>query len=345
VAEDPESDAESRWTPHHRHGTAQAGVLDELMDETEVASAPPEPALDPGDGVLSTDEGVTSTDRDVAVRDGLEAGSSADAPSPAADVPSAAADSNSSDLTSAGVLSTLEEPAAKPEPSAAGGRGAKLALAARASGASGDLAELPPPKMAAEEAVPAVLAALGARGLSQTAVCAQLSLSPVYLSIWLRNPKAKAMPELTKALYSAALELWLADATFAIHDPALTRTNPSQVPRPRATKPGAAERERAALPEGSARPVRVPSTSRRQADSLSTPMTAHGLLCELLVQGGEARRSRVPHPSAFTPCTLASALTDCSQMCPSCPLLCSLLSSCTRRGLRVASTHARPLAT
>ena len=76
----------------------------------------------------------------------------------------------------------------------------------RTRGSLGNLTELPLPTVATEELAERVVDALAERGLSQTAVCAQLSLSPVYLSIWL---KGKAMPDLTKQLYSSAIELWL----------------------------------------------------------------------------------------------------------------------------------------
>ena len=72
------------------------------------------------------------------------------------------------------------------------------------------------------------------RGVTQTAVCIQLSLSPVYLSMWLSTPggpvtpdqlaasaaagshkaapraeQKDGIPKQTRDLYSAAVELWL----------------------------------------------------------------------------------------------------------------------------------------
>jgi hypothetical protein len=52
------------------------------------------------------------------------------------------------------------------------------------------------------------------------------------------------MPELTKQLYSAAIELWLDDEQFHILDPSITRTNPSQVPRSKGGKSLAEVKER-----------------------------------------------------------------------------------------------------
>ena len=99
---------------------------------------------------------------------------------------------------------------------------------ARTKGTVGDLDELPAPTGEAEDLAQQVLDMITERQMSQTAVCGQLALSPVYFSIWL---KGKDMPKMTKQLYSSACELWLADPTFTVLDPALTRTNPSQVPR------------------------------------------------------------------------------------------------------------------
>ena len=39
------------------------------------------------------------------------------------------------------------------------------------------------------------------------------------------------MPHTTERLYSAAVELWLDDKTFILTDPALTNTDPADVPR------------------------------------------------------------------------------------------------------------------
>ena len=114
-------------------------------------------------------------------------------------------------------------------------------------GARGNLQELPLPTRAAEELASSVLEMLRTRGLSQTALCCQLSLSPVYFSIWL---KGRPMPELTKQLYSAAIELWLDDEQFHILDPSITRTNPSQVPRSKGGKSLAEVKERAPTEPG-----------------------------------------------------------------------------------------------
>ena len=122
--------------------------------------------------------------------------------------------------------------AAAPTPSPSGKR-------ARTKGSiRGDLAELPPPSLPVETLTSKMMAMLQERGMSQTSVCSQLALSPVYFSIWL---KGRAMPDATRRLYSSACELWIEDATFSVLDPSLTRTNPSQVPRTKGgEKPAAA---------------------------------------------------------------------------------------------------------
>lgn len=108
------------------------------------------------------------------------------------------------------------------------------AYGTRTRGVRGDLNELPEPTVAYDELMVQMAEALRSRSMSQSAVCSVLALSPVYFSIWLKN---KPMPEATKKCYSAAAELWLADSTFAILDPVLTNTNPSQVPAPAREKP------------------------------------------------------------------------------------------------------------
>ena len=80
--------------------------------------------------------------------------------------------------------------------------------------------------------------AMKARGWTQTAVCIQLSLSPVYLSMWLKSKDG--MPKQTRELYTSAIELWLDDVAFAIRSPQVTNTNPTQVPRPAKTPVGTA---------------------------------------------------------------------------------------------------------
>ena len=102
----------------------------------------------------------------------------------------------------------------------------------------GPLTTLPAPTLDAEEIAKKMVEALAERGLSQAAVCTVLAFSPVYFSIFLRGSKS-GMPETTKRLYSSACELWLSDPSFAILDPALTRTNPSQVPRAKGKRPAA----------------------------------------------------------------------------------------------------------
>ena len=146
-------------------------------------------------------------------------------------------------------------------------------------GARGNLQELPLPTRAAEELASSVLEMLRTRGLSQTALCCQLSLSPVYFSIWL---KGRPMPELTKQLYSAAIELWLDDEQFHILDPSITRTNPSQVPRSKGGKSLAEVKERAPTEPGGRAKAAAPKGSKQERDQLSVPTTPYGLLAELL---------------------------------------------------------------
>ena len=146
-------------------------------------------------------------------------------------------------------------------------------------GARGNLQELPLPTRAAEELASSVLEMLRTRGLSQTALCCQLSLSPVYFSIWL---KGRPMPELTKQLYSAAIELWLDDEQFHILDPSITRTNPSQVPRSKGGKSLAEVKDRAPIEAGGRAKAAAPKGSKQERDQLSVPTTPYGLLAELL---------------------------------------------------------------
>lgn len=168
----------------------------------------------------------------------------------------------------------------------------------RTKGKCGDLVELPNPTLPAEELASRMLEALSERGLSQTAVCGLLALSPVYFSIWL---KGKAMPETTKRLYSSACELWLADATFSVLDPALTRTNPSQVPRSKSSKP---EKPEGAPPEGgsggtggSRQPRGVPGMPRgKERDQLASVTTPLQLMRDLLVGTGGREIAFQLHP-------------------------------------------------
>ncbi len=161
--------------------------------------------------------------------------------------------------------------------------GAEQPVPERVRGVRGNLQELPTPTRTAEELASSVLDALHARSLSQTALCCQLSLSPVYFSIWL---KSKPMPDLTKQLYSSAVELWLEDAEFHILDPSLTRTNPSQVPKTKGDKSSVDVKERPPPevrdgPGGRAKGV-APKGSKQERDQLSAPTTPYGLLSELL---------------------------------------------------------------
>ena len=70
--------------------------------------------------------------------------------------------------------------------------------------------------------------AMDDRGTSQSELCRSLSLSPVSMSLWRRN---KPLSPMTRDLYSAALELWLADPSFELSDPKLTNTAPNSVRR------------------------------------------------------------------------------------------------------------------
>ena len=59
-----------------------------------------------------------------------------------------------------------------------------------ASEQTGPKQELPPPRQSQEEVAERTYDAMKARGWTQTAVCIQLSLSPVYLSMWLKSKLA-----------------------------------------------------------------------------------------------------------------------------------------------------------
>ena len=113
---------------------------------------------------------------------------------------------------------------------------------------------LPPAKMSYDKLVRTVNRKMEARELTQSEVCRALSLSPVYLSIWLRQKDG--MPASTRGLYSAALELWVADAALTIDDPALTNTKASQVPPSRPA--GSAAPKRKAPAESQATTARAP---------------------------------------------------------------------------------------
>ena len=181
----------------------------------------------------------------------------------------------------------------------------------RTRGLRGDLHELPEPTVAYEDLTVQCAEALRVRGMSQTAVCAALALSPVYFSIWL---KGKDMPKMTKQLYSSACELWLADPTFTVLDPALTRTNPSQVPR---AKGAAREKESSAGGGGGGGggPSRSagggilgggPSAAKRRAqenDRLATVTTPLLILEELLsgVDAGREMAFQLQYAAATNP--------------------------------------------
>ena len=87
---------------------------------------------------------------------------------------------------------------------------------------------LPPAKTPYEQLLRDVSQAMDDRGTSQTELCRSLSLSPVSMSLWRRN---KPLSPRTRDLYSAALELWLADPNFVLTDPKLTNTPPNSVRR------------------------------------------------------------------------------------------------------------------
>ena len=92
-----------------------------------------------------------------------------------------------------------------------------------------------------------VSATMDERQINQTEVCRALSLSPVYLSLWLRQREGISM--LQRGLYSAALEPWVGDASFTLDDPQLTNTKASQVPPPRAAGTAPPPPKRKALAE------------------------------------------------------------------------------------------------
>ncbi|KAL1495958.1 hypothetical protein AB1Y20_014600 [Prymnesium parvum] len=89
--------------------------------------------------------------------------------------------------------------------------------------------QLPPPTIELRELARRVMGRLKEWNLTQSALCVQLALSPVYFSCWLRE---RELPKVTKQLYSSALEAWMADPHFNIQDPSITGTPSTQVARP-----------------------------------------------------------------------------------------------------------------
>ena len=66
--------------------------------------------------------------------------------------------------------------------------------ASAASDSHEDLSELPTPRQSQEQISARAYEVMKERGVTQTAVCIQLSLSPVYLSMWLSTPGGPVKP-------------------------------------------------------------------------------------------------------------------------------------------------------
>ena len=66
--------------------------------------------------------------------------------------------------------------------------------ASAASDSHEDLSELPTPRQSQEQISARAYEVMKQRGVTQTAVCIQLSLSPVYLSMWLSTPGGPVKP-------------------------------------------------------------------------------------------------------------------------------------------------------
>ena len=64
-----------------------------------------------------------------------------------------------------------------------------------ASDSHEDLSELPTPRQSQEQISARAYEVMKQRGVTQTAVCIQLSLSPVYLSMWLSTPGGPVTPD------------------------------------------------------------------------------------------------------------------------------------------------------
>lgn len=89
--------------------------------------------------------------------------------------------------------------------------------------------ELPPPTLPPATIIERTLAVMEDRDLTQTVLCHQLQLNPVYLSTFLRQ---RSMTVAKAAVYASALQQWLEDPCFTITDPAVTGTQAHQVPGP-----------------------------------------------------------------------------------------------------------------
>ena len=126
---------------------------------------------------------------------------------------------------------------------------------------------LPPAKMPYEQLMRDVSQAMDDRGTSQSELCRSLSLSPVSLSLWRRN---KPLSPRTRDLYSAALELWLADPGFELSDPKLTNTAPNSVRRMATARLSPAASCRLS-PAASCRLVCPPSPPWRHASTMHLP--------------------------------------------------------------------------
>ena len=97
--------------------------------------------------------------------------------------------------------------------------------------------QLLPSTLDIEALIPLITSDLKERRFSQQRLCAQLSISPESLSDLLGG---EDLPSPLCTTYPAALEKWHLDPAFRIDDPAVTGTEPSDVPRvnqPRARAP------------------------------------------------------------------------------------------------------------
>ena len=94
---------------------------------------------------------------------------------------------------------------------------------------------LPEPTRAYGAVARATEGAMAERGYTAVDLCHQLKLSKPYFSVW-RNEGVKGvlsynMPKATRALYTSAVERWLANEDFEVERADLTGTKSTQVPR------------------------------------------------------------------------------------------------------------------
>ena len=220
----------------------------------------------------------------------------------------AAADTGDGNSSSAGA------PSAAGSGDAAAGKGGARGEKPPATGANGPVLELPAPSLPFEEVRTRAVDAMRARSFTQSGLCRRLCLSPVYFSMWLRE---KALPAAVKAAYHAAVETWVADETFTVYVPSLTKTTASQVPgRTRPQRAGAAGGGGGPKPKTrsgdgpSAAASKVEAARRQERREMAVPTTPHALLTEMLNNAGGAPLARVRF-QLQQPCQPAAADGGC----------------------------------